>query len=57
MKPTPGLRRQFIQSLAVMALSIIFIAVFGSYVFYAIAMAYLPGSISETWMQIGRAHV
>ncbi|MGP0173605.1 ATP-binding protein [Pseudomonas sp. NCHU5208] len=50
MKPTPGLRRQFIQSLAVMALSIIFIAVFGSYVFYAIAMAYLPGSISETWM-------
>lgn len=50
MKPTPGLRRQFIQSLAVMALGIIFIAVFGSYVFYAIAMAYLPGSISETWM-------
>lgn len=50
MKPTPGLRRQFIQSLAVMALGIIFIAVFGSYVFYAIAVAYLPGSISETWM-------
>lgn len=50
MKPTPGLRRQIIQSLAVMALGIIFIAVFGSYVFYAIAVAYLPGSISETWM-------
>lgn len=50
MKPTPGLRRQFIQSLAVMALGIIFIAVFGSYVFYAIAVAYMPGSISETWM-------
>jgi two-component system sensor histidine kinase AdeS len=50
MKPTLGLRRQIIQSLAVMALGIIFIAVFGSYVFYAIAVAYLPGSISETWM-------
>ncbi|TRO13279.1 HAMP domain-containing histidine kinase [Ectopseudomonas mendocina] len=50
MKPTPGLRRQIIQSLAVMALGIIFIAVFGSYVFYAVAVAYLPGSISETWM-------
>jgi len=50
MKPTIGLRRQFIQSLAVMALGIIFIAVFGSYVFYAIATAYMPGSISETWM-------
>ncbi|MBK3870392.1 HAMP domain-containing protein [Pseudomonas stutzeri] len=50
MKPTPGLRRQFIQALAVMALGIIFIAVFGSYVFYAIAVAYMPGSISETWI-------
>lgn len=50
MKPTPGLRRQIILSLAVMALGIIFIAVFGSYVFYAIAVAYMPGSISETWM-------
>lgn len=50
MKSTPGLRRQIIQSLAVMALGIIFIAVFGSYVFYAIAVAYMPGSISETWM-------
>lgn len=50
MKPATGLRRQFIQSLAVMALSIIFIAVFGSYVFYAIATAYMPGSISDTWM-------
>ncbi|MFP3923655.1 ATP-binding protein [Pseudomonas sp. W5-36] len=50
MKTTPGLRRQFIQSLAVMALGIIFIAVFGSYVFYAIAVAYMPNSISETWI-------
>ncbi|WP_395502783.1 ATP-binding protein [Ectopseudomonas mendocina] len=50
MKPTPGLRRQIMLSLAVMALGIIFIAVFGSYVFYAIAVAYMPGSISETWM-------
>ena len=50
MKATPGLRRQIILSLAVMALGIIFIAVFGSYVFYAIAVAYMPGSISETWM-------
>ncbi|MCO3582482.1 HAMP domain-containing histidine kinase [Pseudomonas aeruginosa] len=50
MKPTPGLRRQFIQALAVMALGIIFIAVFGSYVFYAVATAYMPGSISESWM-------
>ncbi len=53
MKPTPGLRRQIIQSLAVMALGIIFIAVFGSYVFYAIAVAYMPGSISETWIPSG----
>jgi two-component system sensor histidine kinase AdeS len=48
MKPAPGLRRQIIQSLAIMALGIIVIAVFGSYVFYAIAVTYLPGSISET---------
>ncbi|WP_425054281.1 ATP-binding protein [Pseudomonas abyssi] len=50
MKRTPGLRRQIIQSLAVMALGIIVIAVFGSYVFYAIAVAYQPDSISDTWM-------
>ena len=50
MKRTPGLRRQIIQSLTVMALGIILISVFGSYVFYAIAVTYLPGSISETWM-------
>ncbi|OLO04056.1 ATP-binding protein [Salinicola socius] len=50
MKRMPGLRRQIIQSLAVMALGIIFIAVFGSYVFYAIATAYLPESISNSWM-------
>lgn len=50
MKPTPGLRRQIIQSLAIMTLGIIFLSVFGSYVFYAIAVTYLPGSISETWI-------
>ncbi|MBK1674262.1 two-component sensor histidine kinase [Ectothiorhodospira shaposhnikovii] len=50
MRPTPGLRRQIIQSLAVMALGITFISVFGSYVFYAFAVAYLPDSISETWI-------
>lgn len=50
MKREPGLRRQIIQSLAVMTLGIIFLSVFGSYVFYAIAVAYLPDSISETWM-------
>ncbi|RKD84980.1 ATP-binding protein [Kushneria marisflavi] len=50
MKRRPGLRRQIIQSLAVMALGIIFIAVFGSYVFYAIATVYLPDSISSSWM-------
>lgn len=50
MRQIPGLRRQIIQSLAIMTLGIIFLSVFGSYVFYAIAVAYLPGSISETWM-------
>ncbi|MFD2112092.1 ATP-binding protein [Thiorhodococcus fuscus] len=50
MKRAPGLRRQIVQSLAVMALGIILISVFGSYVFYAVAVTYLPGSISETWM-------
>lgn len=50
MKQVLGLRRQIIQSLAIMTLGIIFLSVFGSYVFYAIAVAYLPGSISETWM-------
>ncbi|ESE42483.1 ATP-binding protein [Shewanella decolorationis] len=50
MRQSPGLRRQIIQSLAVMTLGIIFLSVFGSYVFYAIAVTYLPGSISETWM-------
>ncbi|MFN3984501.1 MAG: ATP-binding protein [Rhodocyclaceae bacterium] len=50
MKRIQGLRRQIIQSLAVMALSIILISVFGSYVFYAFAISYLPDSISDTWM-------
>jgi two-component system sensor histidine kinase AdeS len=48
MKPAPGLRRQIIQSLAVMALGIICLSVIGTYVFYAFAMTYLPGSISDT---------
>jgi two-component system, OmpR family, sensor histidine kinase AdeS len=50
MKPVTGLRRQIIQSLALMTMGIIFLSVFGSYIFYAVAIAYLPGSISETWM-------
>ncbi|MAM56434.1 MAG: two-component sensor histidine kinase [Salinicola sp.] len=50
MKRAPGLRRQIIQSLAVMALGIILMSVCGSYVFYAIAIAYLPESISDTWI-------
>ncbi|WP_129139738.1 ATP-binding protein [Modicisalibacter coralii] len=48
MKPTPGLRRQIIQSLAVMALGIIGLSVIGSYVFYGLALTYLPDSISNT---------
>lgn len=50
MKAASGLRRQIIQALAVMTLGIIFLSVFGSYVFYAIASTYLPGSISESWI-------
>lgn len=50
MKRSSGLRRQIIQSLAVMALGIIFISVIGSYAFYAIASTYLPESISESWI-------
>lgn len=50
MKPASGLRKQIIQSLAVMTLGIMFLSVFGSYAFYALAVTYLPGSISETWM-------
>ncbi|WP_207233665.1 histidine kinase dimerization/phospho-acceptor domain-containing protein [Salinicola tamaricis] len=50
MKPTPGLRRQIIQSLAVMALGIIGLSVIGSYVFYGFALTYLPDSISDTLM-------
>ncbi len=50
MKSASGLRRQIIKSLAAMTMGIIFLSVFGSYVFYAIAMAYMPGSISESWM-------
>ena len=50
MKSASGLRRQIIKSLAVMTMGIIFLSVFGSYVFYGVATAYMPGSISETWM-------
>lgn len=50
MNPSHSLRRQLIQSLVVMALGIILISVFGSYAFYALALAYLPGSISDTWI-------
>lgn len=45
-----GLRGQITRSLALMTLGIILLSVFGSYAFYAIAVTYLPGSISETWM-------
>ncbi len=45
-----GLRQQITRALAMMTLGIIFLSVFGSYAFYAVAMAYLPNSISETWM-------
>lgn len=53
MKPTPGLRRQIIQSLAVMALGIIFLSVIGTYLFYAFALTYLPDSISDTMVPSG----
>ncbi len=50
MSESLGLRQQIIQSLAIMTFGIILLSVFGSYAFYAFAMAYLPESISETWM-------
>ena len=50
MTSAPGLRRQIILSLGLMALGIISLAVVGTYVFYAIAVTYVPGSISESWM-------
>ncbi|MFQ2731508.1 ATP-binding protein [Aeromonas caviae] len=50
MTSAPGLRRQIIRSLGLMALGIICLAVIGTYVFYAIAVTYVPGSISESWM-------
>lgn len=45
-----GLRRQVIQSLAFMALSIILLSVLGSYAFYAFFLVYSPASISESWL-------
>lgn len=45
-----GLRGQITRSLALMTLGIILLSVFGSYAFYAIAVTYLPDSISETWI-------
>lgn len=50
MKSAPGLRRQIIRSLGLMTLGIISLAVIGTYVFYGIAVAFVPGSISETWV-------
>ncbi|WP_157084876.1 ATP-binding protein [Hydrogenophaga palleronii] len=50
MSTSPGLRRQIVLSLSAMVLGVILLSVVGSYVFYALAMAYLPGSISDNWM-------
>lgn len=50
MSKSLGLRQQITRSLAIMTSGIIFLSVFGSYAFYAAVMAYLPDSISETWM-------
>lgn len=50
MSKSLGLRRQIFQSLAVMTFGIMFLSVVGSYIFYALAMTYIPGSISESWM-------
>ncbi len=50
MTQASGLRAQIIRSLAIMTLGIMFLSVFGTYAFYAIASKYMPGSISETWV-------
>ncbi len=50
MKAPSGLQRQIALSLAAMALGLMVLSVVGSYVFYALASTYAPGSISETWM-------
>lgn len=50
MSKSLGLRQQITRALALMTCGIIFLSVFGSYAFYAVAMAYLPNSISETWI-------
>lgn len=50
MNKSLGLRHQITRALALMTFGIIFLSVFGSYAFYAAAIAYLPNSISETWM-------
>ncbi|WP_295911783.1 ATP-binding protein [uncultured Xanthomonas sp.] len=50
MSRAPGLRRQVILSLGALALWIILLSVVGSYVFYALAAAYQPNSISDTWV-------
>lgn len=50
MSQSPGLRRQIIRSLSVMALGIILLSIVGTYVFYALISKYLPDSISETWV-------
>ncbi|AVS70950.1 two-component sensor histidine kinase [Paracidovorax avenae] len=50
MSSSPGLRRQVMLSLGVMALGIILISMIGSYGFYAVLMAYSPSSISDSWV-------
>lgn len=50
MSHSPGLRRQIIRSLIVMALGIILLSIVGTYVFYALISKYLPTGISETWL-------
>ncbi|MBU0604228.1 MAG: HAMP domain-containing protein [Gammaproteobacteria bacterium] len=53
MKHSPGLRKQITRSLIAMALGVILLSVVGTYVFYALASIYSPGSISETWIPSG----
>lgn len=45
-----SLRRKIVLSLTIMVLGVIFLSIVGTYVFYALASAYSPGSISQTWV-------
>lgn len=56
-----GLRRQIVLSMTALAFSVVLLAIFGSYVFYAVLLTYSPNSISEglvpapaelTWMAL-----